>query len=313
MKEKKIAVLMGGPSAEREVSLRTGKAIHKALLSKGYNAVAIDLEPSNLESQMKSNKIDVVFNAIHGLYGEDGCVQGQLNMLGIKYTGSGVLASAVAMDKIISKRLFISDGILTPKFIILNKQPLSDCVSEIKRIFSLPVVIKPPAQGSSVGVEIVNDLQKLEESLQKAFIYSKELLIEEFITGRELTVSITNFDGEVRALPIIEIVPESGVYDYSSKYTVGATNYIVPAHIEDKITEEVQRTAVKAFSIMGCEGVARVDIMLSETGEAYVLEVNTVPGMTETSLVPKAANAAGISFADLCEKILLEIKNYKHE
>ncbi len=308
MKNKKIAVLMGGPSAEREVSLRTGAAIHKALLAKGYNAVAIDLEPKNLAQQLAAQQIEVVFNAIHGLYGEDGCVQGQLNMLGIPYTGSGVLSSALAMDKIMSKRIFVADGIPTPNFIFIKKQPLVDCVKIIVSKFSFPLVIKPPSQGSSVGVEIVQNQDGLESSLQNAFQYDDELLIEEFIAGRELTVSVARFDGQVIALPIIEIVPNSGVYDYTSKYTLGATNYIVPAPVDEDTTRKVQELAVRSYAALGCAGVARADVMLDQNKNAYVLEVNTVPGMTATSLVPKSAKVYGLDFEELCEKILLEVK-----
>lgn len=308
MKSKKIAVVLGGPSAEREVSLRTGEAIYKALLSKGYNVVKIDLDPKNFTKQLQDNNIEIVFNAIHGLYGEDGCMQGHLDMLGIKYTGSGMLASAVAMDKIVSKRIFLACGILTPKFLILPKNDLQLCAQEITEQFNLPVVIKPPAQGSSVGVQIVYTLDTLEAALTEAFKYADELLVEEFIKGRELTISVLKIDGKIQALPIIEIIPNSGVYDYGSKYTVGATQYIVPAQISREITLKLQQAAIEAFTAIGCAGVARADAILDEHGQGYILELNTVPGMTETSLVPKAAKAVGLSFEDLCEKLLLDIK-----
>ena len=307
MKDKKIAVVLGGPSAEREVSLRTGAAIHKALVARGYNAIAIDLDPVNFAQQLKDNNIDVVFNAVHGLYGEDGCIQGQLEMMGIKYTGSGVMASSVAMDKILSKRIFSASGIQTPDFIIVGKKEYKLCIEEILARFSLPVVIKPPAQGSSVGVEIVKNSTDLEKSLAAAFTYSDELLVEEFIQGRELTAAVLSADGEIQALPIIEIAPYSGVYDYTSKYTVGATQYLVPAPIDTELTLKVKEMAKNAFCVLGCKGVARADIMLSGD-QAYILEINTIPGMTETSLVPKAAAAVGMSFEDLCEKILLDVK-----
>lgn len=307
MKDKKIAVVLGGPSAEREVSLRTGAAIHKALVARGYNAVIIDLEPANFAKQLADNNIDVVFNAVHGLYGEDGCMQGQLEMMGVKYTGSGVMASSVAMDKILSKRIFMASDIPTPDFMILEKSDTSACIAAILARFSLPVVIKPPAQGSSVGVEIVKNQADLEKSLLNAFKYADELLVEEFISGRELTVAVLKSEGKIQALPLIEIAPHSGVYDYTSKYTVGATQYLVPAPVDEEVTLKVQKMAEQVFSILGCGGVARADIMLSGN-QAYVLEINTVPGMTETSLVPKAAAAVGMSFEDLCEKILLDIK-----
>lgn len=307
MKNKKIAVVLGGPSAEREVSLRTGTAIHKALLAQGYDAVIIDLDPANFTKQLAEQQIDIVFNAVHGLYGEDGCMQGQLDMLGIKYTGSGVLASSVAMDKIISKRIFLASGIPTPDFIIIEKKEITLCIHEILARFSLPVVIKPPAQGSSVGVEIVKNTSDLQRALLSAFEYADELLVEEFIQGRELTAAVLKTAAQVQALPLVEIAPHSGVYDYTSKYTVGATDYLVPAPLEENIAAKIQDMAKQAFCVLGCKGVARADIMLSGS-QAYVLEINTVPGMTETSLVPKAAAAIGMSFEQLCEQILLDIK-----
>lgn len=307
MKNKKIAVVLGGPSAEREVSLSTGKAIHRALVNKGYNAIIIDLDPVNFAKQLTDNNIDVVFNAVHGLYGEDGCMQGQLEMMNIKYTGSGVMASSVAMDKILSKQIFMASEIPTPNFMILEKKEVALCIEEILAHFALPVVIKPPAQGSSVGVEIVKNQADLEQALLSTFKYSNELLVEEFINGRELTASVLKSGEQIQTLPLIEIAPNSGIYDYVSKYTVGATQYLVPAPLDEQITLKIQEMAKKAFCILGCKGVARADIML-DGDQAYVLEINTVPGMTETSLVPKAAAAVGISFDDLCEKILWDIK-----
>lgn len=308
MKQKKIAVVLGGPSKEREVSLKTGEAIYQALLSKNYNVVKLDLQPDNFASQLRENHIDVVFNAVHGLYGEDGSMQGLLDMLGIKYTGSGVLASALAMDKIMSKRIFIAENILTPEFLIVRKKDIDTSCKEIMKKFSLPVVVKPPAQGSSIGVEVVKTEQELNVALIGAFGYAEEVLIEEFIEGREITVGIAAVDEDLRALPIVEIVPNSGVYDYHSKYTVGATKYIVPAQIVLELTVQIQNIAKHAFAALGCSGVARADFILTKAGKAYILELNTTPGMTATSLVPKAAKAIGIEFAELCEKILLSIK-----
>ena len=308
MKNKKIAVVLGGPSKERAVSLNTGEAIYQALLLKEYNVVKIDLQPEIFAQQLQEKQVDVVFNAVHGLYGEDGCMQGILDMLGLKYTGSGVLASALAMDKIMSKRIFLSDKILTPDFIIIKKAGLDVCCENILKKFKLPVVVKPPAQGSSIGVEVVKTENDLAKALAGAFEYSDEVLIEEFIVGREITVGVATIDGKLQVLPIIEIVPSSGVYDYHSKYTVGATTYIVPAQIDSEITRQIQETAKQAFAVLGCQGVARADFILTKEGKAYILELNTTPGMTATSLVPKAAAAIGLGFAELCEKILLSVK-----
>ena len=310
MKDKKIAVVMGGPSAEREVSLNTGKAILAALQEAGYkHAVGIDLEPTRFVEQLREEKIEVVFNAVHGQYGEDGILQGALELLGIPYTGAGVLSSAMAMDKGISKRIFLSASIPTPRSLLFTKADLSrDLVAEIIAAFSIPVVVKSASQGSSIGVAIVEDGGNLSQAIQQAFQYSTTILVEEFIKGRELTVAIWGKD-EAEALPVIEIVPYSGRYDYHSKYTKGATEYIVPAKLTDEITLRVQKVALEAFTLLGCCGIARVDIMLDSNNNPYVLEVNTIPGMTATSLVPKAAAAAGISFPDLCEKLLYMVGN----
>jgi len=308
MKDKKVVVLMGGPSAEREVSLNTGNAILGALVEKGYHAVGIELDPPKLFEQLKASGCDVVFNAIHGEFGEDGKLQGALELLGIPYTGSGVLASAMAMDKAASKHLFVASAISTPKSKVYTKVDLKrDLVKEITAEFAIPVVVKSAAQGSSIGVTIVEKQEDLPEAIKNAFEYSPNILVEEFIKGRELTVAVWGNERK-EALPIIEIIPHSGKYDYKSKYTKGATEYIVPAELDEIIVQKVQAVALRAFDVLGCTGIARVDIMLGENGVPYVLEVNSVPGMTATSLVPKAAKAAGISFTDLCEKLLLMAK-----
>jgi D-alanine-D-alanine ligase len=308
MKSKKIAVVMGGPSAEREVSLNTGRAILTALQEKGFNAVGIDLDPRHFIEQLRREQIEIVFNAIHGLYGEDGLLQGTLEMLGIPYTGSGVLASAMAMDKTVSKRLFLSAGIPTPRSLFYSKQDADfpAMTAEILSLFGVPVVVKAAAQGSSIGVVIVEAAADLESAAREAFKYSDHIIIEEFINGKELTVSILGTDTP-EALPIIEIVPQSGRYDYASKYTKGATEYIVPARLAAEVIENVQQTAIKAYKLLGCRGIGRVDVMLGNDKQPYVLEINTIPGMTATSLVPKAAAAVGIGFAELCERILFMV------
>jgi D-alanine--D-alanine ligase len=310
MKAKKIAVVMGGPSTEREVSLNTGKAILNALQEKGYDAVGIDLEPSAFIQQLQEHRIEYVFNAVHGQFGEDGVMQGALELMGIPYTGSGVLASAIAMDKGISKKVFLASGIPTPRSRLFDKEALKqNQLSEtIAAEFTFPLVVKATSQGSSIGVMIVKTQEGLPAAITQAFQYSRQILVEEFIKGKELTVAIFGGD-QPEALPVIEIVPHSGAYDYHSKYTKGATEYIVPARLSADITKNVQEVAVDAFVALGCKGIARVDIMLDEENAPQVLEVNTIPGMTATSLVPKAAAAAGISFADLCERLLLTLKD----
>lgn len=301
----KVAVVMGGPSAEREVSLSTGTAIAQALRSKGYDVAVIDLEPAKIIEQLNSCHADAVFNAVHGLYGEDGCLQGILEMLGVPYTGSGVLASAVAMDKVASKRIFQASAIPTPRCLILCEDDETDPIAEILDKFSLPVVVKPAAQGSSIGVVIVKQREELEPALETAFKYGHEVLVEEFIPGKEITVAVMMLDGHAEALPVINIVPHSGTYDFKSKYTKGETEYLVPAPIGEEATRKAQEAALQAYKIIGCRGVARADLILDEKGDIFLLEINTVPGMTETSLVPKAAASKGLSFPELCEKILL--------
>ncbi len=311
MKAKKIAVVMGGPSAEREVSLNTGRAILQALQAKGYNAVGIDLDPVHFVEQIKDAGIEVIFNAIHGQFGEDGSLQGALELLGIPYTGSGVLASSMAMDKGISKRLFLSAGIPTPRSLLFHKNDdKRDIIAEILEQFGIPVVVKAASQGSSIGVTIVEHRDILPEAVKQASQYSDHILVEEFISGRELTVAVWG-NGQAEAFPVIEIVPHSGRYDYHSKYTKGATEYICPAKLDAKTTTAVQQVAVDAFNLLGCRGIARVDVMLDEDNKPYVLEVNTIPGMTATSLVPKSAAAAGLMFDDLCEKLLLRATENK--
>lgn len=299
---------MGGPSAERAVSLNTGTAILAALKEKGYNAVGIDLEPARFVEQLSEAGIEVVFNAIHGQYGEDGVLQGGLELLGIPYTGSGLLSSAMAMDKGISKRIFLSADIPTPRSRLFSKADRTqDLAAIILAEFAIPVVVKSASQGSSIGVMIVENSAELSESINQAFKYSDHVLVEEFIKGRELTVAIWGNE-KPEALPIIEIVPYSGRYDYQSKYTKGATQYIVPAKLADDTTTLVQKVAIEAFIQLGCRGIARVDIMLDSNNNPYVLEVNTIPGMTATSLVPKAAAAMGITFAELCERLLCMVE-----
>lgn len=307
MKSKKIAVVMGGPSTEREVSLRTGQAILAALQRQGYDAVAIDLEPARVEAQLAACGAEAVFVAVHGQYGEDGTLQGLLELKGLPYTGSGVLSSALAMDKAATKMMFQAADVPTPRFAVLHEREDKEALAQdVVKLFGVPVVIKSTAQGSSIGVCVARREGEVLTALQEAFRYGPTVLLEEFIAGREVTVPVWCDGSDSEAMPIVEIAPKSGVYDYESKYTKGATEYIVPAKLPPHVTALVQQAAVQACQILGCRGVARADIMLDDKLRPYVLEVNTIPGMTETSLVPKAAAAAGISFDALCERILLQ-------
>ena len=301
----KVVVIMGGPSTEAEVSRRTGQAILNALQSEGYNAVGMELDPMHFAEQIRDSGCRIVFNALHGKYGEDGLVQGTLDMLGIPYTGSGVLAAAVTMDKVAAKRVFLAEGISTPRSRTYKRHEMErNLPDEIMGEFSLPVVVKAASQGSSIGVYIVEKGEDLKKALEDAFSYNDQILVEEFIKGKELTVAVWGNDEAAEAFPIIEITTLSGRYDYESKYTKGASSHIIPARISEEKTREIQDLAVKTFSACRCRGVARVDMMLDSEERPYVIEVNSVPGMTELSLVPDAARAKGIEFPQLCRRIL---------
>ena len=303
MKDKHIIVLMGGPSAEAEVSRRTGAAIAEALISKGYHVSTLELNPRTVLQDIENLKGDVVFNAIHGRYGEDGALQGALEMAEIPYTGSGIMAHSVGMNKKVSKDVFKGAHIPTAESISYNGnlQSKEDIIKDIESKFSLPVVLKPATQGSSIGVTIVKEQDQLAKAVTDALTYDPILVVEQFLNGREFTVSV--LDG--KALAIIEIRPHSGEYDYTSKYTAGATDYLVPAPISADMTKEMQAIGELVYREVQASGAIRVDVMTDDKDNMYVLEYNTIPGMTATSLVPKAAKEVGIDFPELCEKILL--------
>jgi D-alanine-D-alanine ligase len=299
LKKKRIAVMMGGLSREREISLKTGKAILKALVEKGYTATAIDVG-EDISEKLVKERIECAFMALHGRFGEDGTIQGMLELMKIPYTGSGVLASALAMHKIMCKKLFLCESIPTPRFEIFRRGEIKkDLLKKISLPF--PVVVKPAREGSTIGVSIVQKEEELGPALKEAGEYDEEIMVEEFMKGKEITVGIL----EDIPLPIIEIVPKSGFYDYHSKYTKGETQYILPARISREKYLYAQEISLKAFQTLGCSGVARIDLMTDEDENPFVIDVNTMPGMTETSLLPKAASYAGIPFEDLVERILL--------
>ena len=291
--------MMGGLSREREISLKTGKAVSKALIEKGYTVTAIDVG-EDLPEKLFKEKIECAFLALHGRFGEDGTIQGMLELMKIPYTGSGVLASALAMHKIMSKKFFLYESIPTPRFEVFQRKEIKK--DHPKKIsLPLPVVVKPAREGSTIGVSIVQKEEELGPALKEAGEYDEEILVEEFMKGKEITVGIL----DDIPLPIIEIVPKSGFYDYHSKYTKGETQYILPARISREKYLYAQEISFKAFQTLGCSGVARVDLMTNGDENPFVIDVNTMPGMTETSLLPKAASYAGIPFEDLVERILL--------
>ena len=306
-KDKTVAVVMGGPSAEEQISLSTGHAMASALRGKGYNVKEIRLVPHNFSEQVKESGADVVVIAVHGLYGEDGRLQSALEMMGIPYTGSGVLASSVSMNKLTAKRVFLGSNIPTPDYIFLQRRDRGkqDMIKAITDKFSLLVVVKPVSQGSSLGVTIEKEISGLQKALDEAFQYDEEVLVEEYIAGQETSVCMMRLkDGSVKVWPVILIHPHAEWYDFNAKYSVGGVDHLVPAPLPEDITRTLKDISVKAFEVLGCAGVARTDCMVDKNGKCYVLEMNTVPGMTPTSLVPDAARAEGTDFGDLCEMIL---------
>lgn len=303
----KIGVLMGGRSAEREVSLRTGEAIDQALRAKGYQSVKIDVDLDIVE-KIKAEKIGLAFLALHGRYGEDGTIQGLLEMLDIPYTGSGVLSSAMAMDKIVAKKMLLFEGLATPQFILLGHKEFASLdlpafLSKVSKEMGYPVVVKAPTQGSSIGISIVRQEQDLIPALQLSFQYDPVALIEQFIVGVEVTAAVLG-NSEPAVLPLIEIRSSTGVYDYETKYTPGMSEHIIPPGITEEQQADVKNSAVCAFKALGCRGLARVDYIVDGQGRPYILELNTLPGMTATSLFPDAARAAGIEFPELVDKIV---------
>ena len=302
-KESRIVVLMGGPSREAEVSRNTGKAILEALTSIGYQAISMEYDPHHVVEQLKEAKADAVFIALHGKYGEDGTIQSVLELARIPYTGSGVTSSAITMDKIMSSHFFKQAGLpMAFSKAYYLKDGKENIEEDIRKSFTLPVVLKPACEGSTIGIEIVKEEKDLKEAIDRVFSIEPRILAEAFLSGDEFTVSV--LDG--KALPVIQICPHSGSYDYHSKYTKGATDYLVPAPIPEALAEEMSRLAETGYRMAECEGACRFDFKTDRDGRPHLLEANSIPGMTATSLVPKAAAAAGISFPSLCEKILLE-------
>jgi len=326
-KKLKVLLLLGGTSPEREVSKSTGKSVYQALINLGHEVIILDPayginQPLEVEEYFNEEdfteilnenyldavnlisptEINVAFLALHGKYGEDGTIQSLLELKGIKYTGSKVLSSAIAMDKIMSKILFEDYDVPTPKWFHFKKgeRTTEEVNNLIEERFGYPAVVKPNDQGSTVGLTICKSSEQLVEAIHNAFEYSDRILVEEYIPGRELTVAVID---DV-ALPVLEIRPKHGIYDYECKYTSGMSEYIVPAEIYSHVSIELQEIAVQACKSLRCEVYARVDFRVNPDNKVYTLEVNTLPGMTSLSLVPKMAKAVGITFEQLVEKII---------
>ena len=296
LKKKRIGVLMGGLSAEREVSLKSGSAVHKALLDRGYNAVAIDVT-REVARVLVQESVEIAFICLHGRFGEDGAVQGMLELMGIPYTGSGVLSSGLAMNKIYAKTIFAAAGLTVAPYRMLRQE---DSPEKALSGFPLPVVVKPSQEGSSVGVSIVKEDSGLRPALTEAFRYDAEVLVEQFIKGREIQVGIL----DDTALGAIEIVPKNEFYDFEAKYTDGMAHHILPAPLAENLYQKVLAAGEKAHLCLGCSSYSRVDFLVTDEGSCYLLEVNTLPGMTALSLLPEIAGGAGIGFEELVERIL---------
>jgi D-alanine-D-alanine ligase len=296
----KIGVLMAGPSTEKKISLKSGHAVCEALKDSGYEVVPVIIKTDSVQDNirlLKFKKIDCAFIALHGRFGEDGGIQKILSSLKIPYTGSGIKASELAMDKIASRRIFKKHGLNVPRSVVLNKDYYNGC--SLGNL-NFPLVVKPATHGSSIGLSIVGDPKDMPKAINLAFRFDQRIIIEEYIKGRELTVGIL----EEKAMPVIEIVPKRDFFDYQAKYSKGLTDYIVPAKLSPALTRRVKKAALDAHRLLGCFGCSRVDFILNENGQPFVLEVNTIPGLTSTSLLPKAAKILGIGFGSLCLRLI---------
>jgi D-alanine-D-alanine ligase len=297
----KVGVLFGGRSAERDVSIMSGTGVLQALKSRGIDAHGFDPAERSL-AELAAEQFDCVFIALHGRYGEDGSLQGALEQLGIPYTGSGVMASSVGMDKITTKIIWLSKNIPTPRYATVAP---GDDLDAIVLDLGLPLIVKPPLEGSTIGITKVEAAEQFEAAVALALGFDETVLAEEFVTGREFTVAVLGTGKHARALPIVEIVAPQGNYDYQNKYFTDDTQYHCPAKLDAALTAEIQKHAVDAYRALGCEGWGRVDVLVRESDmRPFLLEVNTSPGMTSHSLVPMAARAEGISYEELCVEIL---------
>lgn len=302
--QKRIGVLLGGWSREREISLRSGQKVFESLKHQGFEVFDIDVG-RDIANILKEKAIEVAFIVLHGKPGEDGAIQGLLETMGIMYTGSGVLASALALDKFISKKIFVSEGVPTPPYIpFFSQDDVNSIASRAVQELGLPFVAKPRSEGSSIGVEIIESTEEIPSSVLKLRETFGDLLLEKYIPGMTATCGILGIGARTRALPILELVPKRKFYDYEAKYTKGVTEFIIPARLPSETYESTQKTALKAHKAVGCSGFSRVDMVVSSHGEPYVLEVNTMPGMTELSDLPAEAEAVGMSYDELVLEML---------
>ena len=301
----KVAVLMGGSSAERDVSIMSGTGVLGALRSRGVDAHAFDPSERALE-ELKREGFVRCFIALHGRHGEDGTVQGALELLGIPYTGSGVMASAVAMDKVMTKRIWVADGLSTPHYarLAFDQQSLEQ-VRAVPDVLGLPLIVKPPREGSSIGVTKVKGYSEMQEAVQLAARYDADVLCEEFIEGQEVTCAVLGSGQYAQALPVVRIAAPDGAYDYQNKYFTDDVKYHCPSGLPPELESEIQHLSLAAYRTLGCRGWGRADLMIrASDSKPFLLEMNTSPGMTSHSLVPMSARAAGISYEDLCLTVL---------
>jgi D-alanine-D-alanine ligase len=301
----KVAVLFGGDSAEREISIMSGTGVLEALRSEGVDAHAFDPSQRDL-TDLKREGFQRCFIAMHGRHGEDGSLQGALELLGIPYTGSGVMASAIAMDKVMTKRVWIAEGLPTPRHVWLIPDDQSrERVIQVPDTIGLPLIVKPPREGSSIGITKVSGYSQMQDAVKLATQYDADVLCEEFIDGEEVTCPVVGEGENARALPVIRIVAPEGSYDYQNKYFTDVVQYLVPSGLPEAEEREIQRIVVQAYRVLGCRGWGRADLMIRKTDrKPYLLEINTSPGMTSHSLVPKSAAAAGMSYPQLCVYLL---------
>ncbi|HOJ93310.1 MAG TPA: D-alanine--D-alanine ligase [Dictyoglomaceae bacterium] len=303
----KVGLLIGVKSSEKEIAMKSARNIISALRAKNYELAEIPID-ENVVENIKKEKIDVAIISAHGVYGEDGTIQGLLELLGIPYVGSGVLASALALNKLMAKKIFTFHNIPTPKWIELSKKALEEKdLIEIKKELEnlkMPLIIKPANQGSTIGLSVVKQEEDLLKGIEYALQYDSQIVIEEFIKGKEITAGIYDVEKPI-CLPLIEIIPKTGFYDYTTKYTPGLSEHIIPARLPEDIYKKAQELGILAHQALGCRHLSRVDMIVEEnTQNIYILEINTIPGMTEVSLYPEAAKAFGIDFPDIIDNFI---------
>ena len=291
----KVVVLAGGPSSEKDISIKSGRAVYNALRLEGCDVKWLELGREDSESRIRNTPFDIAFIALHGRFGEDGTIQKILEEMSVPYTGSGVKASMLALDKITSRRIFEKRGIPVPKYKVLNEQP-----AKLPKGFSWPVVVKPRKEGSSIGLSLAKDKTEFNRACKKAFNYSDKIIVEAFINGREITVGVL----DKKALPVVEILPKRVFYDFQAKYEDSRTEHKVPAPLPGRVYSKAQTLGLAAHNSLNCRDFSRVDMILGDEEKIYVLEVNSIPGLTERSLLPKAAGAIGMDFGKLCIKLL---------